>query len=115
MSLSLAVNARNDLTLSSDGNLSLSSELDATMQACAHAARTLLGEMIYATDQGIPNFQVVWSGAPNVPQFEAYLRRQLLAVEGVEQILSIDVAVSDNVLSYRAVIQTIYGTGSLNG
>jgi hypothetical protein len=115
MSLMLAVNSKNDLYLGADGNLARSADITAIMQAAQHAAQTQLGEMIYATDQGIPNFDIVWNGSPNRSQFDAFLRRALLAVDGVQQIRELDISAAGNVLSYRAVIQTVFGTAVLNG
>jgi hypothetical protein len=115
MSLMLAVNANNDLYLASDGNLARSADLAAIVQAAEHAAKTQLGEMIYATDQGVPNFDTVWNGAAKVSQFDAFLRRALLAVDGVQQIQQLDISTAGNELSYRVVIQTIFGTAVLNG
>lgn len=115
MSLTLAVNARNDLFLGSDGNIATNTELAATMQACEHAARTVLAEKIYAADDGIPYFDIVWVGSPNLLQFEAFLRRAFLSVEGVELIAALAIARDGNTLRYNATIQTIYGTGTANG
>lgn len=111
----LAVNAKNDLYLSATGDLATADGLTAVMQAAAQAAKTQLGEMIYATDQGLPNFAAVWNGSPNLSQFEAYLRRALLAVTDVTGIESLDVTIAAGVVSYRAVIRTIYGLGVVNG
>lgn len=113
--MSLAVNAQNDLHLGADGNLARTSDLDAVMQAAQHAAQTMLGEMIYAVDRGVPNFEVVWNGSPNLPQFDAFLRRAILSVDGVQQIQELTVSRAANTLTYRAVIQTVYGTAVLNG
>lgn len=115
MSLMLAVNARNDLYLGNDGNLARNTDLAGISQAAQHAAQTQLGEMIYAADQGVPNFDVVWNGSPNLSQFDAFLRRAILAVDGVQQILDLDVSASGHSLSYRVVIQTVFGTAVLNG
>lgn len=115
MTLSLAVNTRNDLVIGADGNLSFTSDLAAITQAAQHAAQTMLGEMIYAADEGLPNFEVIWSGRPNLPQFDAYLRRAILAVDGVQQIVELTSDASGGVLNYRAVIQTVFGTAVLNG
>lgn len=109
------VDANNDLVIAGDGNLSISTELEATLQACEHAAKAQLAEMVLAVDQGVPNFQTIWNGAPNVTQFEAYLRRQLLTVVGVTDIVSLETTVSNNILSYTATIATIYGEGAING
>jgi hypothetical protein len=115
MSLTLAVNERNDLFVGADGNLARASDLAAIMQAAQHAAQTQLGEMIYAADQGVPNFEVVWNGTPNRSQFDAFLRRAILSVDGVQQIQQLDISSSGNGLSYRAVIQTVFGMAVLNG
>lgn len=109
------VDENNDLMLAGNGNLSISTELEATLQACEHAAKAQLAEMVLAADQGVPNFQTIWNGSPNVTQFEAYLRRQLLAVVGVTDVVSLDTNVSNNILSYTATISTIYGQGVING
>jgi len=111
----LAVNTDNDLYLDATGSLARSTELAACMQACAHAAKAQMGEMIYAADQGIPNFDVVWNGAPNLLQFEAAMRSALLAVTGVLEITAFSSAVSGGKLTYSATISTQYGDGALNG
>lgn len=111
----LAVTAKNDLYIGPDGSLATATALEAVLQACQQAAQTQLGELIYATDQGVPNFAAVWGGSPKVAQFEAFLRRTLLAVPDVVGILALDTTVSQNRLSYRVEIQTIYGPGVING
>lgn len=109
------VDSNNDLVLASDGNLGISEALEAVLQACEHAAKAQLGEMILATNEGVPNFETVWSGTPNVAQFEAALRRQLLRVQGVTSVAELTAIVANNILSYNATIVTIYGQGTING
>lgn len=115
MTRTLAVDSDNDLHLGTNGSLAIASDLIAVMQAAQQAAQTQLGEMIYATDKGIPNFGVVWNGAPNLAQFEAALRRTLLAVVHVTGLQDLTVTNSANTLSYSVTIQTDFGTGVLNG
>lgn len=115
MGRTIAVDANNDLFIGADGLLSLVDGLTATLQAAQQAAQTQLGEMLYAVDQGIPNFEAVWNGAPNLAQFEAYLRRAISAVDGVTGIQGLTVTARNNTLTYVATIQTIYGPGVLNG
>jgi hypothetical protein len=71
--------------------------------------------MVYAVDEGLPNFVTIWNGAPQRVQFEASLRKALLAVADVVEVVELNSEVANNVLSYRAVIRTIYGTGEING
>ena len=119
MTQTFGVNENNDLFIGSDGNLSIVSGQQAVLFACASAAKAQLGEMIYAVNQGIPNFQAVWVGTPNLQQFEAALRNTLLNVSGVVQVDSITFTQTNtskgNILGYTAVIVTEYGETILNG
>lgn len=111
----IAVDEKNDMYIGENGNLALNSGIDAIMQACANAVKAQLGEMILETNRGIPNFQTVWNGAPNIAQFEAFLRRTILEVEGVTNILNLTTRVNNGTLFYEVDIQTIYGSEVLNG
>lgn len=115
MSTTVAVDANNDLYIGPDGSLALTYNLQAVMQAAQHAAQTQLEEMIYATDQGLPNFATVWNGAANISQFEAYLRKTLLAVNHVTGIRDLAIRTEGNTLSYEAVTETEYGAGVVSG
>lgn len=107
--------SNNDLFLNRTGNIAISTDLLATIQACEHIAKAQLLEMVLSQERGIPNFETIWNGRPNVAQFEAYLRTNLLTVDGVTDIVSLETQVSNNVLTYIATIQTIYGLGTVNG
>lgn len=115
MPRTFAVDENNDIYLGPDGSLAIASNLTATLQAAQQAAQTQLAEMEYAVDQGLPNFEVVWNGAANISQFDAYLRRAILAVERVTGITELTISVAGNQLSYVATITTDYGPGVLNG
>lgn len=110
-----ATDANNDLYIANDGNLVIAQNLTAVLQACATAAKAQRGEMQYNLDLGIPNFDTVWNGTPNIPQFEAALRTTLLNVEGVTQIKTLTVENRSNVLIYQAEIVTVYGQGVISG
>jgi hypothetical protein len=115
MAKTLAVNENNDIYIGSDGNLAFATGVTAVLQACQQTVQTLLGEMPLAVDQGLPNFQTLWDGNPNLLQYEAALRSAILAVTNVVDILNLQVDLINNVLSYTAVILTTYGQGNLNG
>ena len=99
------------------GNLAVFRDLQAVLQACEHAAKTRLGEMILNIDQGIPYFETIWNGHPNLAQFEAALRSAFLAVTNVVEVVSLITSIisSTNVLSYTAVIRTTFGGGVISG
>jgi len=115
MTKSFSTNPNNDIFISPDGQLSISSDLSAVLQACQQAAQAQLGEMVLSIDQGVPNFQTIWRDAANVAQFEAYVRRALQSVTNVLEVSEFNSKVSDNKISYSATILTTFGRAQLNG
>ena len=107
--------AYDDIYLDSNHNLSVSYDLEAILEACAQAAQTVLGEIIFNINQGIPFFEVVWIGVPNIQQYIAALRVAFLNVPNVVEVVSLMTSQVDNTLSYTAVIRTIYGSGGISG
>ena len=112
---SLSVNELNDIYLDPQGNLAIAVGLTAILQNCEHAARAVLGEMVLEVDRGIPYFETVWAGNPQISQFDAALRRALLAVEGVIEVVNLSTTPEDNQLNYTALIRTTFGEGTASG
>lgn len=108
-------NADNDLYLDNNGQIAIGQGLPAVLSICERVSKTQLGEMLFATNQGIPNFETVWVGAPNIPQFQAALRQALIKVPDVREILALDVAIRNNTLTYEVTILTTYGQGNFSG
>lgn len=98
----------NDIFIGPDGNLSILSGIDAVEAACATATKAQLGEMVFATDTGIPNFQVLWVGTPDYGIWKAAILSTLQSVSGVTQVNSLTLSVSGSVVSYTAQILTQY-------
>jgi predicted hotdog family 3-hydroxylacyl-ACP dehydratase len=115
MLMTFATNENNDLYLDAQGNIAMVFGIEAAMQVCKNAVQAQLGEMIYNTDQGIPNFQNIWTGVINEQQWEVAIANTLEAVTDVTNVVSIDVTIANNTISYTAVILTTYGQGTLNG
>lgn len=103
--------AFNDIYLDGNGNISLSFDLTAVLQACSQASQTLLGECIYNINLGVPYEQALWIGVPNFAQFNASLRIALLQVPGVIEVVSLITSQNNNTYVYNAMIRTIYGNG----
>lgn len=110
-----AVNEKNELVLDKSGNLSLITGKQAIAQACEQAIKSQLTEMIYAQQRGIPTFQAVWVGSPNLLQFDTYARAMLRSVPDVVEVIKLNTIVGDNVLNYTAEILTNAGAVSING
>jgi len=107
----LSVNASNDIYLTPQGNIAIAYDLTAVLQNCEQAVKTLLGEMVLNTDQGVPYFQNVFTGTPNLQQFTAALRVAILSVPNVLEVVTLTAEFSSDILSYAATIRTSFGTG----
>lgn len=91
------------------------SNIDAVLLVCRHCAQAILGEMMFAKEQGMPYFQTVWVGAPSTAPFEAAFRDRISQVTGVTGIEELTTEQAGDTMRYSATIATIYGTGVLNG
>jgi len=114
----------NDMYLNNLGNIAMVTDLQAVLQECSQAALTLLGECVLDTNIGIPYQQVLWVGVPNINQFLGALRQAFLKINEVVEVVSLmavqtnepnSTSQSADLLTYTAVIRTIYGTGAING
>lgn len=115
MTTTFATDANNDLFLGVSGNIVVVSGLLAVEDACATATKAQLGEMVLSTELGMPNFQLIWVGTPNVALYETFLRNILEGIPGVMQVTGLTTIVQDNTLSYVANITTQFGETTING
>lgn len=115
MTRTFATDANNDLFIGPADVLVIAEGIQATKFAAEQAAKTLLGEMVLAANQGVPYFPAVWNGRPDLQQFEAALRVAILAVDGVDAIVSLTVRLAGELLTYSAEIETTFGTVSIDG
>ena len=98
-----------DIKLNNLDNLSLCKDIYAVEQACKSAASTLLGEMIFNTDEGIPYFELAWGGKPNIRQLEFAIREAILKIEDVKSVKSLEVFVLNQKINYNIEIETTFG------
>ena len=103
----------NDMYLDDFGNIALVYDLEAVLQGCRQAALTQLGEIVLATNQGIPYQTAIWVGVPNIAAYEAALRTAWLSLTGVVSIIQLTTVFVSPTLSYSATINTIFGSGSI--
>lgn len=96
----------NDIFIGADGNLSILSGIEAVAVACGTATKAQLGEMVFATNTGIPNFQVLWVGTPDYGLWKAAILNTLQNVAGVTQVKSLNLTVNGSTVSYVAQILT---------
>lgn len=114
MSLTLAVNAQNDLFVDGSGNLAQVRGILAVSQSAQQAAQTQLGEMQYHVDRGLPNFTVLWNGHPSLAQFEAALRRELSKTTNVLSVPKLSTKIRGETVVYNVTIDTTFGATTIN-
>jgi hypothetical protein len=111
----LAVGQDNDIFVDASGRLAVNTGFAACVQTCEHVMQAVLGEMLFHQEAGLPYFETVWNGAPNLRIFDSAARKALLGVRGVLAVTSFSSAIEDNALKYRAEIRTEYGAATVNG
>lgn len=74
-----------------------------------NVVRAQLGEYKYNVTKGIDYDGNVFGTNPNLQQFEAQVRRNVLALSFVERITAFEYNVSNNELIYSMTAKTIYG------
>lgn len=94
------------------GHLVIANDLDAVIVGCETIMRTLIGEMIYQADEGIPYIDAVWINY-NQSRFEAAARIALNSVPGVIRVESFDVAIRGDELTYTATIRSSFGPAEI--
>lgn len=110
--ITFAIDENNDLIFL-NGSIVLDINAQAVADITKSVCSTVLGEMIFNADQGIPYFDIVWNGVPNLSQAEYELRTAILSVDNVDDITDFSLFVSDDTLSYNATIQTTFGEVSI--
>ncbi len=105
--------AGTDLTIGTNGLLSVATGLAAVLLDAERAVLAVRGEMIFAIDQGVPYRQILWDGRRNVAQFQAAIRSRLLTVPDVLEVVALATAQVGDTLVYEATIRTTYGTGQV--
>jgi hypothetical protein len=110
----LATDENRDLFLSGNG-IAEASGIRAVLNLCERVMLTQTKELQYDTSRGIPYFQTVFSSGQSLPAWSAICITALEAVQGVKNVVSFDYGVLSSVLKYRAVIETVYGEGTIYG
>ena len=115
MTKCLGLNSNNDIYLGADGNIVLQSGADAVGTACLTISKSQLGEMVLSSTQGIPYFETVFNGIPNLRIWKSYLISMLQNVDGVIQVTDLSLINNNNILNYTATIETQFGLTAISG
>lgn len=115
MTVVIAINQGNDVYMDTTNNIAMATGIIAVEQAAQTASLAQLGEMILFTLSGMPSFQSIWVGTPNMGLYQAALVAAIQNIFGVVSVTSIEISTKGDVMSYTAEIETIYGSTVING
>lgn len=116
MAKSFAVTqATNDLYVGNDNNLVFDSGINAVSTGCLTLSQLIQGECVLDITRGIPDFDTIWGGVPNLAQWEIAFREAITSVDGVLEITEITLDRSGDVFTFTATILTEYGEGAISG
>lgn len=115
MTQTILTNTQNDIYIAPSGSLALGSGQLAVENICENVSKLQLGEALLQTGLGIPNFQAVWVGVPNIATFQQYLRKALGNAGGVRKVVSLTTSVLNGQLKYIAKIESAYGLLAISG
>lgn len=88
--------AKQDLALDTNGDLLVNSSgdfvpIDSVRQGVQIKLRWVKGEWVFNPSFGVPYFETILVKAPNVALIEKALRDQILSVEGIVSVGSVDI------------------------
>ena len=115
MFIVFAENANRDTYIDpATGDQAILTGADAVAQLCKSRIEAQRGEMVYATDQGMPMRSTAFDTF-NPHQFEAAARTIILGTQHVTGIESFSMYRDGNTLNYSAVITTAFGSTTVGG
>lgn len=112
--ITLGTNDTNSIYADQTGSLVVLSGAVALAQTLGQISRTRRGEMVFATDKGIPYWDTVFQ-TKDILMFEAAMRAEFMKHPEVNRINSFVVTISGEELAYVSEIDTIYGVVKVNG
>jgi hypothetical protein len=113
--LTYATNEDNDIFVDGSNSIVLKSDENAVAQSSVQAVRAKRNEMPFASEDGIPYFETIFIGNPDIAQIDFYYIQEIQKVPNVVRVLSLTSEIKDNVYEYRAEIETVFGNTFIEG
>lgn len=111
----IATDDNNDIRLDGLNNIAMSEDAPAVANIVKNRQRTVIGEIQYNIDEGIPYFTTVFCHPTNVPMFEKFINDNALQTPGVTDVLNLTVNVREDTVNFNMNLQTEFGKVSVNG
>lgn len=104
----------NSIFVDKNGNIATLSGKEALAQTIGQITRTRRREMMYAINRGIPFWDTAFQNQ-DFQLFEATMRSEIMRHSEVTGIISFNMEKSGDDLTYEVIVNSIYGTVTVNG
>jgi len=98
-----------------NGDIYLIAGLDEAIQTCEQSIKQSRGELPLAQQKGISYFDNLFAGNRNLQLFRAQLREELLTVNDILEVTSVEIAEVNDKIDYQVTIKTTFGEGRVSG
>lgn len=117
MNSTFLLNKDNDFEIGQDGNLRFVSGQAAIQQLAKDYLEVYKNELYFQQGEGLPYFENIFTGSPNIYLFEKALRSRILSIPGVNRIETLEIKRKEtniNALEFYLTLQTDSGTITVN-
>src|SRR6056297_1944374 len=117
MNSTFLLNKNNDFEIGQDGNLRIVSGQSAIQQLAKDYLEIYKNELYFQQAEGLPYFENIFNGSPNVYLFEKALRSRILSIPGVNRIETLEIKRKEtnlNTLEFYLILQTDSGLVTVN-
>ena len=111
----ISINQDNDIYIDANGNIALTSDIQALSDVCKNKVLTTLGEPQYNQLNGVPYFETVFCDISKPDLFQAAVIQTIENTEHVIRTSDFAYTQNNNVLSYTVKIISDFGEILLNG
>lgn len=112
--ITISTGKNNDIYLNGLNNLAMSEDAQGLANVVLNRTQTATGELQYDLSAGIPYFTTVFSDSPDLQMYEAFMRQDALSTPGVERVTAFSIDVSNNILTYKINLSTVFGEVTVN-
>ena len=98
-----------------NGDIYLIAGLDEVIQTCEQSIKQSRGELPFAQQKGVSYFDNLFTGNRNLQLFRAQLREELLTVNDVFAVTSVEIKQVNDKIDYQVTIKTTFGEGRVSG
>lgn len=113
--ITIATNDENDIYISTTGDLTTLTDINAMANVSRNVVLTTLGEPEYNQQNGIPYFETIFTDTPKIDLLQAAQIAVLENLDNVTRVSNYEYNQTNGTYSYSLIEHTTFGDIKLNG